>query len=61
MDDLEHERLGLIDAIKNLAALIEQSRNIQEVYRYADQLSELKARLVALGPPPANGKRRQKS
>ncbi len=58
MDNFEEqaERLELLEAIYNLAALIEQSRDINKISHYVDQLSELKRRLVALGPPPPRTK-----
>lgn len=46
----EQERIELLEAVKNLAALIEQSRDISKIYEYIDQLNELRAKLVALGP-----------
>lgn len=63
MDNLEEqaERLELLEAIYNLAALIEQSRDINKISYYVDQLSELKRRLVALGPPPLRTKAKKAS
>jgi hypothetical protein len=50
--DVEQERLELLEAIYNLASLIEHATDLGEILGYVDQLGELKAKLVALGPPP---------
>jgi hypothetical protein len=54
--DIEHERLELLDAVRNLAALIECATDISDIFHYVDQLSELKASLVALRPPASKKK-----
>ena len=57
--DPERERLelDLIEAISNLAAIIEGARDVDQIAAYVDRLSELKARLVALHLSPLASKR----
>ena len=50
MDKKEHEQLEILDAIKNLAALIEQSTDPDRIIEYIHQLAELRNRLIASGP-----------
>ncbi len=57
--DPERERLelDLIEAIANLAALIEGARDVEQIVAYVDRLSELKVKLVALHITPPASKR----
>ncbi len=56
--DAKRERLilELLEAIYNLAALIEGTRDLNRIALYIDRLAELKLRLVALQslPPRAD-------
>ena len=59
--DIEHERLELLDAIFNLAVLVERTEDVTAIAGYFHQLSGLKAKLVALGPPSPRKKPTAKS
>ena len=48
--EVEHERLEILEAIKNLASLIEYTHNSEKIAEYIEQLGGLKAKLIALGP-----------
>ncbi len=57
--DAKRERLilELLEAIHNLAALIEGTRDVNRIVLYIDRLGELKMRLVALQSLPPTGDR----
>ena len=48
--DPEHERLEILEAIKYLASLIEDTYDSDKIAKYVEQLNELRTKLVALGP-----------
>jgi predicted fused transcriptional regulator/phosphomethylpyrimidine kinase len=48
--DVEHERLELLEAVNNLAYLIEQTREPPKIAEYTGQLNKFKTKLIALGP-----------
>ena len=47
----EDERTALLEAVSNVAYLIEETAEPAKIAEYIDQLSKLKLRLVALGSP----------
>jgi len=48
--EFSDEHINLLDAIYNLAHLIEQTNDPVKIAQYVEQLSKLKAKLIALGP-----------
>jgi len=50
--DAQDERADLLEALYNLASLIEQTKDPAKIAEYADQLNKLEAKIIALGPPP---------
>lgn len=47
---MQDERADLLEAVYNLAYLIEHTKDPAKVSEYVDQLNKLKPRLIALGP-----------
>lgn len=50
MTELTDEHVALLSAIYNLAHKIEQSKDPAKIAEYVDELSKLKAKLLAPGP-----------
>ncbi len=50
--DAEKERAALLERLFELVYLIEQTRESAKIAEYADELSNLEARITALGPVP---------
>jgi hypothetical protein len=48
--DATDERADLLEALYNLASLLEQTSDPAKIVEYADQLNELEAKIIALGP-----------
>jgi hypothetical protein len=50
--DAKDERADLLEALYNLAYLIDQTKDPAKIAEYVDQLNKLEAKIIALGPPP---------
>jgi hypothetical protein len=48
--DVEHQRAELLEAVRNMAVLIERCVELPKIYEYIGQLNVLRTKLVALGP-----------
>lgn len=46
----EHERREILEAIKYLASLIEDTYDPEKIAEYVEQLNDLRTKLLALGP-----------
>jgi len=55
MDDPEHKRAELLQAVYKLSALLEQASGMPDVYQYIAVLNQLRDKLVARGCHSAGG------
>jgi hypothetical protein len=50
--DAKDERADLLEALYNLAYLIEKTKDPAKLAEFADQLNKLETKIIALGPVP---------
>ena len=48
-DEFTDERADLLNAVYNLACLIDQTKDPAKISEYVDQLNKLKSKLIAIG------------